>query len=100
MCLGKCWASGGGVVVVVAFHSVLNIIKGTGNVLPFQNSDLIYFGKTRGMGRGIHPPITLNLKKGTGTSYYQSIEPSQKFILSPFLHIPNMHPGHNLHPLT
>ena len=49
--------------------------------------------------RGIHPAITLNLKKGTRNSDYQSNEPSPKFIRSPFLYKPYMPPGHNLQSL-
>ena len=51
-------------------------------------------------GRGlIHPPIALNLKKGTRTSDYQSSEPPPKFIQSPFLYIPYMPPRHISQPL-
>ena len=55
---------------------------------------------TRWMWQGcIHPPITLNLRKGTRNSDYQSNEPLLKFIQSLFLYKPYIPPGHNLKPL-
>ena len=48
------------------------------------------------VGEGIYPLITLNLKKGTKTSDYQSNGPNPKFLGSPFLYMPYMPPGDNL----
>ena len=47
---------------------------------------------------GLSTLWSLNLKKGTWISYYQSNKPTLKFIQSLLLYIPYMAPGHNLWP--
>ena len=56
----------------------------------------MHFEKIQGVGEGIHPLITLKLKKSTRTLDFQSNEPILKFLQLPFLYKLYICLGHNL----